>query len=71
MKSDKSTKNKRSSEIKFKWELKNIKKISKISKNKKRNNKKRNIDNFVFKDINNAKNISLKVKKETKKENKC
>lgn len=71
MKSDKSTKNKRSSEIKFKWELKNIKKISKISKNKKRNNKKRNIDNFVFKDINNAKNISLKAKKETKKENKC
>lgn len=71
MKSDKSTKNKRSSEIKFKWELKNIKKISKISKNKKRNNKKRSIDNFVFKDINNAKNISLKAKKETKKENKC
>lgn len=71
MKSDKSTKNKRSSGIKSKWELKNIKKISKISKNKKRNNKKRNIDNFVFKDINNAKNISLKVKKETKKENKC
>lgn len=71
MKSDKSTKNKRSSEIKFKWELKNIKKISKISKNKKRNNKKRNIDNFVFKDINNAKNIFLKAKKETKKENKC
>lgn len=46
-----------------------MRKIQKISKEKKKNNKKRNIDNFVYKDINNAKNTFNKLKKETKREN--
>lgn len=46
-----------------------MRKIQKISKEKKKNNKKRNIDNFVYKDINNVKNTSNRLKKETKREN--
>lgn len=46
-----------------------MKKTSKISKNKNKNNKKKNIDNFVFKNINSVKNISNKLKKETKRDN--
>ena len=46
-----------------------MKKIFKNLKEKKKNNKRRNTDNFVYKSINNAKNISSKLKKETKKEN--
>lgn len=46
-----------------------MRKIQKISKEKKKNNKKRNIDNFVYKDINNVKNTFNKLKKETKREN--
>jgi len=46
-----------------------MKKTFKNLKEKKKNNKRRNTDNFVYKSINNVKNISSKLKKETKKEN--
>ena len=45
-------------------------KTFKNSKEKKKNNKKKNIVNFVFKNINSDKNIFSKLKKETSNGNK-
>jgi len=70
VKLNKYTENKKNFKEKLLWKLKNTKKMFSTLKNKNKINKNKNIANYVWKNINNVKNISNKFKKEITKDKK-
>jgi hypothetical protein len=68
MRLNKYTENKKNFKEKLLKKLKNTKKMFNTSKNKNKINRNKSIVNYVWKNINNVKNISNKLKKEIGKD---